>query len=131
MDTVKKDKVIKPRNLIKNDVVLKTYKIYNYKYKRTPERVATVNRCYLSHLLVWWDADMLIYQDGVLHIKEHPEVIIFDEGSYNLITFEYLSVFDTLKSPLISTFISSKNTKPRWLNLLSTICFEQKGRFNL
>ena len=97
MDTVKKDKVIKPRNLIKNDVVFKTYKIYNYKYKRTPERVATVNRCYLPHLLVWWDADMLIYHDGVLHIKEHPEVIIFDEGSYNLITFEYLSVFDTLK----------------------------------
>ena len=32
MYTVKKDKVIKPRNLIKNDVVLKTYKIYNYKY---------------------------------------------------------------------------------------------------
>ena len=41
MDTVKKDKVIKPRNLIKNDVVLKTYKIYNYKYKLTPERVAS------------------------------------------------------------------------------------------
>ena len=97
MDTVKKDKVIKPRNLIKNDVVFKTYKIYNYKYKRTPERVATVNRCYLPHLLVWWDADMLIYHDGVLHIKEHPEVIVFDEGSYNLITFEYLSVFDTLQ----------------------------------
>ena len=97
MDTVKTDKVIKPRNLIKNDVEWKTYKIYNFKYNRTPERVAIVNRCYLSHLLLWWDADMLIYKDGVLHIKEHPEVIIFDEGSYNLVTFEYLSVFDTLK----------------------------------
>ena len=97
MDTLKKDKVIKPRNLIKNDVEWKTYKIYNYKYNFSPERVAKVNRCYLPHLLVWWDADMLIYHDGVLHIKEHPEVIIFDEGSYNLITFEYLSVFDTLK----------------------------------
>ena len=38
MDTVKKDKVIKPRNLIKNDVVLKTYKIYNYKYTSARSR---------------------------------------------------------------------------------------------
>ena len=27
--------------------------------------------------------------------------------------------------------VSSKNTKPRWLNLSNTICFNQKGRFNL
>ena len=44
--------------------------------------------------------------------------------------FPNTSVIAILKSPLISTFISSKNTKPRWLNLSSTICFNQKGRFD-
>lgn len=97
MNTKTHEKAIKPRNLIKNDVVLNTYKIHKYKYKYTEEREAIVNRCYLPHLLVWWDTDMLIYEKGKLHIKEHPEIIIFEEGSYNLVTFEYLSVFDTLK----------------------------------
>ena len=44
--------------------------------------------------------------------------------------FSSTSVIAILKSPLNLVFISSKNTKPRWLNLLSTICFNQKGRFN-
>ena len=36
------------------------------------------------------------------------------------------------ESPLrISTFTSSKNTRPRASDLSSTICFNQKGRFNL
>ena len=44
--------------------------------------------------------------------------------------FPSTSVIATPKSPLISTFTSSKSTKPRWLNLLSMICSNQKGRFN-
>ena len=45
--------------------------------------------------------------------------------------FPSTSDIATPKSPLISTFTFSKNTKPRWLKQSITICFNQKGRLNL
>ena len=54
----------------------------------------------------------------------------YTKSSASAELFCFVSVIAIPKSPLISTFTSSKNTKPRWLNLLSTICFNQKGRFD-
>ena len=47
----------------------------------------------------------------LFHIRHKPNISLFPSTS----------VIAILKSPLISTFTSSKNTKPRWLNSSNTI----------
>ena len=48
-----------------------------------------------------------------------------------LFVFLSTSVIAILKSLLISTFTSSKNTKPRWLNLSSTIIKRRESTSSL
>ena len=48
-------------------------------------------------------------------------------ATQGFLLFPSTSVIAIPKSPLISTFTFSKNTKPRWLNLSSTICYNQNG----
>lgn len=86
--------ITKPENQILQRVLSKSFK----KEKITHNMMDLVNQCNMIQLAVWWQEELLCYEEMRIRLKAQPHCFLYSEGCYDASTGRFFNVLETLQT---------------------------------